>query len=176
MGAVFSAERGELGRESRVLRVDGVRKLVRMRSSPAWCWLHWLECSVLCAGESCPACGAGLPRRRYAFVSVDRPEHLLVVMQLTEGDLCKLRNLVPSCEDMIPIGAQFRVWRPRTRQPMAAEYVGLTTNLLATPVESLLVDLLRIHGIMATEGDVRGGGFPQMVRDRCALLLERGRP
>jgi len=164
---VFASCRNVEQCDSRIVRVTALKQAVRLRSEPLWCSLHWVEQSILCCGDACPACEAGFPRRSYAFASVDRPGNTSAVMQLTERDLCTLSSLVPDQTTGIQIGCQFRVWRPASRQPLAAEYLGYTASLIEWPKETLIVDLLRIHGIRATEGDARTGGYRQLVRSRA---------
>jgi hypothetical protein len=163
MGDVFSSTCGRDDHDSRICKITAARQLVRVRSGPLWCSLHWCDQSILCAGDSCPACEAGFPKRRYSFVAVDRPGSCLAVLQLTEKDWCLLSTLDNSVVGMTRIGSQFRVWRPASRQPMAAEYLGFTADLISIPQEVVIVDLLRIHGIRATEADVRTGGFRRLT-------------
>jgi len=57
---------------------------------------------------------------------------------------------------------------------MSAEYLGFTENLMEITAQMVTVDLLRIHGIKATDADVQTGGFRSLVRAR-AMESSRGR-
>lgn len=168
MDEVFATTCGRDDHDSRVVKVNGVRQIVRARSTPVWVGLHWCDYSVLCAGTDCPACKVGFPKRRYAMLSVDRPGSCIAVIQLTEKDLCLFTSLDKAAEGTIRIGSQYRVWRPKERQPLIAEYLGFTANLTPISQEILMVDVLRIHGIRATEGDIRTGGFRSLVKARAS--------
>lgn len=174
MDDVFSTTCGRDDHDSRVVKVTGIWQGIRVRSTPLWVGLHWCDQSILCAGSDCAACQAGFPKRRYAMVSVDRPSNCLAVLQLTERDLCLLHGLDPQVEESIRIGSQFRVKRPVSRQPLVAEYLGFTANLVTVSQEIVMVDVLRIHGIRATEADVRTGGFRRLVQMR-SLEAAKGR-
>lgn len=98
---------------------------------------------------------------------VDRPASTLATLQLTEKDLCLLVGLDPQREDTIRIGSQYRVWRQKERQPMTAEYLGFTEKLITIPQSTLIIDVLRIHGIRATDGDVQTGTYRSLVKGRA---------
>ncbi len=168
---VFASSCARDDHDSRVVRVSGVRQIVRIRSEALWCGLHWADRSILCSGSNCVACERGWPLRRYAMVAVDRPGQSMAVLQLTERDLCLLTTLNPSSPESMKIGSQFRVWRSESRQPMSAEYLGVTENLLVIPRETAMVNVLRIHGIRATEADVRTGGFRRLVALKVADMI-----
>lgn len=171
MDEVFSLSRGPSERDSRVLKVGGKAEMIRVRSIPLWAHLHWQDRSILCAGKECPACQRGYTRRRYAFVAVDLRGGLLSTIQLTEGDVCTLTRLEPSKPDSMTIGSQFRVWREGSRRPMVADYCGFTPDLVTISFERLMVDVLRIHGVAATERDVSSGGHRQLAASRCWDLI-----
>lgn len=173
MGDVFSLSRGAPGHDSRVVRVAAAPIAVRIRSTRLWVGLHWVEQSVLCAGSRCACCELGFTKRRYAMVAVDRPQGTVGVLQLTERDLCLLEGLDSKTPESMRIGSQFRVWRSASRQPMSAEFLGFTEKILPVSQEALMVDVLRIHGIAATEADVRDGGLQQLVANRS---LEAANP
>lgn len=168
MGDVFSTSYAREERDSRVVRVTRSSQRIRIRAVPLWVGLHWVERSILCAGKACRCCETGLPVRRYAMTVVDRPEQTLAVLQLTEGDLCKLARLDGQQDLVTRIGSQYRIWRPGERRPLEAEFLGFTENLITISKEMVMVDVLRIHGIRASEADVRDGGFLHLVQLRAA--------
>lgn len=168
MGDVFSSSSGDGERESRLVKVTAAFQRVRVRSAEVWAGLHWCGLSVLCSGVECPACQSGFPKRRYCFVAVDRPGQAIALLQLTERDHSQCVSLDPSGEVTMRIGSQFQIRRKITRQPMEIEYCGFTENLLKMPEETIKVDLLRIHGIRATEADVHTGGARRLVQLRAA--------
>lgn len=171
MDDVFSLNRSSDQPDSRIVRVTVKQQAVRIRSEVLWVGLHWCGESILCPVKDCEACKQGYTKRAYAMVAVDRPGNAIAVIQLTEGDLSLLKKLQPADEDMIRIGSQFRVWRKADRQPLSAEYLGFTAELLTVPREQLIVDVLRIHKIRATEADVRTGGYRALTSMRVESAL-----
>lgn len=175
MDDVFTLTRSVDESGSRVVRVLAAKLPVRLRSKFLWAHLHWAHQSILCAGAECPACLQGYTRRRYAFVAVDKPGLAQGVLQLTEHDVCLLAKLAKCEPESTMIGLQFRVWRSKSRQPLEAEFLGFTEELFAIPTESLMVDVLRIHGVRATEGDVRTGSFRSLIVGRTQELIGNAR-
>lgn len=171
MDDVFSLSRSSDQPDSRIVRITLAKQAVRIRSEPLWVGLHWVGESILCAVKDCEACRQGYTKRPYAMIAVDRPGNAIAVLQLTEGDLALCTRLDQESKGTIRIGSQFRVWRPQTRQPMSAEFLGFTADLLPVPRESLIVDVLRIHKIKATEGDVRTGGYRALTSMRAASAV-----
>lgn len=175
MGDVFSASCTRDERDSRVVRVTGTRQIVRLRTSPLWVGLHWADRSILCATKGCSCCDSGMPIRRYAMVVVDRPGQTMAVLQLTEGDLCKLARLDGQEDLTTRLGAQYRIWRPGARRPLEAEFLGFTQDLVTITPQMAMVDVLRIHGIRATEADVRDGGYLHLVQLASSQAARGGR-
>lgn len=171
MDDVFSLSRASDQPDSRIVRITLKQQAVRIRSEVLWVGLHWVGESILCSVKDCEACIQGYTKRPYAMVAVDRPGNSIAVIQLTEGDLTLLKNLDALSQGTIRIGSQFRVWRKADRQPLSAEFLGFTAELLPVPREQLIVDVLRIHKIRATEGDVRTGGYRQLTSMRVASAL-----
>jgi hypothetical protein len=97
------------------------------------------------------------------------------VLQLTEHDVCMLAKLAKCEPESTMIGLQFRVWRSKSRQPLEAEFLGFTEELFAIPTETLMVDVLRIHGVRATEKDVSSGGFRALIAGRTMELIGNAR-
>lgn len=171
----FGEERAERESDSRIVKVTTLWQSVRLRSEPIWAQMHWSERSILCPGKECPMCAGGFPRRGYFFCLVDRPGNAVATLQLTERDLQCMNSLDREAGGGTRIGSQFRVRRTKSRQPMELEFVGYTANMMALPLEHALVDLLRIHGVSCTEGDVRTGGHQQLVRERALVEAARSR-
>lgn len=175
MNDVFTLTRSVDDVSSRVVRVLAAKLPVRLRSKFVWAHLHWAQQSILCGGDECPACSQGYTRRRYAFVAVDKPGLAQGVLQLTENDVCLLAKLAKCDPESKMIGLQFRVWRSKSRQPLEAEFLGFTEELFAVPAETVMVDVMRIHGVRATEKDVSGGGFRSLISSRTMELIGNAR-
>lgn len=171
MSDLFASTCADQEHDSRVVRISARQQWVRLRSQLLWTSLHWADRSILCGGEGCPACDRGYTRRKYAFAAVDRQGNTAATIQLTEGDVCLLKGLGDQAGVGTTIGSAFRVWREKTRQPMKAEYCGFTAELILIPRERVIVDVLRIHGVAATEADVSSGGYRRLVQMRCADLI-----
>lgn len=167
MSELFASTCVSEERDSRVVKVTARQQWIRIRSQLLWTSLHWAERSILCGGDGCPACERGYTKRSYAFAAVDRQGNTAAIIQLTESDVCLLRGLGDQQGLGTTIGTSFRVWREKTRQPMRAEYCGFTPELILIPREKVIVDVLRIHGVAATELDVSSGGYRQLVKMRC---------
>jgi hypothetical protein len=108
-------------------------------------------------------------KRRYAFGLFDRPDCTVGVLQLTERDLEQMIKCDRDSGGVARLGAAWYVSRPASRQPMAVEFSGFSSKLLALPMERLKVDLLRIHGVEATERDLADGGALPLV---CSMATE----
>lgn len=175
MGDLFASTCVDAGPDSRVFRVNARQQWMRLRSQLLWTFLHWADRSVLCGGEGCPACDRGYTKRKYAFAAVDRQGNSAATIQLTEGDVCLLKGLGDQHGVGTTIGSTFRVWRERTRTAMKAEFCGFTAELILIPRETVIVDVLRIHGVAATELDVSSGGYRRLVQLRCADMISGGR-
>lgn len=165
---VFSSKRPLSDDAGRVLVVGLAWQQIRLRNEPIWCGCHWINESVLCGGQLCPACKAGYSKRPYAFAHVDRPNQTTAIIRLSASDVCELQRTGSDSTALI-LGDSWKIRRPGERKPLVAEFFKSFPEFLPIPQENLTLEVLRLHRIRATAADVRERAYYGLI---CARAEE----
>lgn len=172
---VFSRERGESSETGRIAKVGRASQALRVRSLLLWVGVHWCDGPALCAGSICPLCEAGVPKRRKAWVAVDRPNGTFASLELSETDVARFTAACASSGLEFTVGMSLLLRRSGERQPLTVEKVRFYPNLGEVAQDVLMVDVLRFHGVFATKSDVVQQKYRELVVRRAAEVARKVR-